>query len=512
MNRFLKLLLFAVIALNIFFSMWYVLHNDIFFHTDIARDFLLLDDLAKRKLVLIGPRSSGPTGFYHGPAWMYLNYPAYLLGNGNPVAVGWFWVLLNIAFLAASYAVAKKLFNAKTALIFVALLSLFPSIPDTVKSWFNGYYNPFGAMFLMPFYFYSIVSYGRSMKAKWLVFALLLNGFMFQFQVAFGGPLLILTSLYAFFLIFRKRTFSHLLSYLVLLVPFSTYIVFDLRHDFSHVRAAINLFNNPYKETIPFIEIVKQRLGMMNMTGMHLFREPHDVFGIIYAYAIAFGIYLALKSKAVKEKLPFKMALYLYVGYFVLSCFHNGWLMYYYWMPIFPVVFLMFAAIEPALPKKLYYSLFAFALVWNIGMSFNYLKQSDSFIGKNYESWKFQSAMVETIFKDAGSREFGFFIYTPDIFAYSTKYPFVYHQRTRPDAKMAIYERKPLTYLVIAPPPAEKPWLTGDWWKSNKIGIKKTPDRIWQFDNGYRVEKFTLNEKDLARPMDQNLNDWIYFR
>ncbi len=120
--------------------------------------------------------------------------------------------------------------------------------------------------------------------------------------------------------------------------------------------------------------------------------------------------------------------------------------------------------------------------------------------------------MVETIFKDAGSREFGFFIYTPDIFAYSTKYPFVYHQRKNPNAKMAIYERKPLTYLVIAPPPSEKPWLTGDWWKSNKIGIKKAPDRIWQFDNGYRVEKFTLNEKDLARPMDQNLNDWIYFR
>jgi hypothetical protein len=55
---------------------------------------------------------------------------------------------------------------------------------------------------------------------------------------------------------------------------------------------------------------------------------------------------------------------------------------------------------------------------------------------------------------------------------------------------------KPLT--ICHAPRAEKTLATGDWWKSNK-SVYKDGTRIWQFDNGYRVEKFTLNEKDLAR-------------
>jgi len=512
MNKFIKISLILIIVLNIFFPMWYVLHNDIFFHTDIARDFLLLDDLAKRKLVLIGPRSSGPSGFYHGPAWMYLNYPAFLIGNGNPITVGWFWILLNLIFLTSSFIVAKKLFNSKTALIFVALLSLFPSIPDPTKNWLNGYYNPFGAMFLIPFYFYCIITYGRKLHKKWLVLALLLNGFMFQFQVAFGGPLLILTSLFVIYKIVKKRLYSHLLAFLILLIPFSTYIIFDLRHNFSHVKAITNLFNDPYKDKIPFLEIVKQRLGMLNMTGMHFFREPHDVFGLVYAYAIAFGIFIAIKVKTIKEKLPYQLFLYIYIGYFILSCLHNGWLMYYYWMPIFPLVFLIFASLESFIPKIIYYTLLFVCLVSNMFISVNYAKQSANFIGKNQDSWKFESSVAETVFKDANGKEFGFFIYSPDIFAYSSKYPFIYQERLNPQTKMHIYERLPLTYLIIAPPPKDKPWMTGDWWKTNKIGIKQTPIKSWDFDNGYKIEKYLLTNKDLKSPMDQNLNDWIYFR
>ncbi len=512
LEKIIKIALILIIGINLFFSIWYVLHGDIFFHTDIARDFLLLDDLAKRGIVLIGPRSSGPVGFYHGPLWMYLNYPAFLIGQGNPVIVGWFWVALQTAFLIGSYVVGKKLFSTKVGLIFTALLSLFPSVPDPVKSWLNGYYNPFGAMFLMPFYFYSLVTYTNRKTVKWLVVTLLLNGFMVQFQVAFGIPLLILTTLFVFRSIWKYKHYKHLVAFLILLIPFSTYIVFDLRHNFSHIRAIANLTNDPYKDKIPLLEIIKQRLGMMNMTGMHFFREPHDVFGILYAYAIAFGTYIALKSKTIKDKTPYQVAIYLYVGYFVLSCLHNGWLMYYYWMPLFPLVFLIFASLSSILPKQLYYGLLAFTVVWNIGMSFRYIKQSDGFIGKNQESWKFESSVAETIFKDARKNEFGFFIYTPDIFAYSTKYPFVYHQHRYPETKMNIYQRLPLTYLVIAPAPSDKPWMTGDWWKANKIGIKKSPSKTWQFENGFVIERFDLDEKDLQTPIDQNLNDWIYFR
>jgi len=123
-NSLIKIFLLLIIGINIFFLIWYLINGDLYFHTDIARDFLLLDDLAKRKLVLIGPRSSGLFGFYHGPLWMYLNLPAFLLGKGNPIVVGWFWILLFILFLSSSYFVAKRMFNKKVALVFTTFLSI----------------------------------------------------------------------------------------------------------------------------------------------------------------------------------------------------------------------------------------------------------------------------------------------------------------------------------------------------------------------------------------------------
>jgi len=511
-DKLLKGFLVLIILVNVFFLVWYLLHGDIFFHTDIARDFLLLDDLAKRKLVLIGPRSSGPGGFYHGPLWMYLNYPAFLLGNGNPIVVGWFWVLLFVAFLASSYYVAKRMFNGKVALIFVTLLSLFPGIPYIQHGEMNGFYNPFGAMFLMPLFFYFITLYVKQKKAVFLTMALLINGLMFQFQVAFGGPLLLLTSSIALYLIVREKKWLHLTSFFILLIPFSTYIAFDLRHNFSHMNAILNINNKPDAVYIPIIERLKQRWGMLNTTGLHFFREPNETFNLPFAYVVAFGIYFALKSKKTSNKIPYIVGLIIYIGYFLLSCIHNGWLMYYYWMPIYPLVFLVFSSLESLLNKIIFYSLLFVCLLSNIFMSFYHMGESNSFIGKNDSSWKFQSSLAQTVFNDAKGKEFGFFIYTPDIFAYSTKYPFVYHERKNPQTKMYIYERKPLTYLIIAPPPKEKPWMTGNWWKENKIGIRKKPDKVFPFENGYVIERYQLTEKDMKIPTDQNLNDWIYFR
>lgn len=507
----LKALLLAVIFINVFFSVWYVIHGDIYFHTDIARDFLLLDDLAKRKIVLIGPRSSNAMGLYHGPLWMYLNFPAFLIGRGNPVAVGWFWVVLNIAFLATSYIIARRLFNSKVALIFTALLSLFPSLPNPERGWLNAFYNPHGALFLMPFFFYSLYCYLKTARVKWLLLTLLLNGCIFQFQLAFGGPLLILTGVLIFYSVFKKRKFSHLLSFAVLLIPFSTYILFDLRHDFSHVKAVLYLVTHS-RDHIPLLDIVRQRFEMIGRDGLHFFREPYTTFGLAYAAAMIFGLYTVYKSKSVKDKLPYILGIIIYFGFFALSCLYNGWLMYYYWMPIYPVPLLIFASLEPHLPKKVFYPLLFASLLFNIGLSFNLLNNSKNYIGKVRDDWKFQSSIARKVFADANGHEFGFYIYSPDIFAYETKYPFAYYSRINPQVSMHIYERMPLTYIVMAPPPKEKPWMTGNWWLKNKVGIVKQPDSTYTYANGYKIMKFTLNKQDLEIPTDPNLNDWIYFR
>lgn len=75
----------------IYLSSLYVMHGEVHLTNDIGRDFLLLQELDQKMIVLIGPRTN-VQGAFHGVLWTYLNYPAYLLGGGNPVTVAWFWV------------------------------------------------------------------------------------------------------------------------------------------------------------------------------------------------------------------------------------------------------------------------------------------------------------------------------------------------------------------------------------------------------------------------------------
>src|SRR3989344_6237178 len=121
-----KLLLYWILLLvtlfNIYLSSSLVGKGEVSFFNDVARDFLLFQEMDHKKIVLIGPRSS-TNGLFHGPLWTYINYPAYILGNGDPVVIAWFWIFLECIFLLTSFYMVRKLFNTLSAFIFIVLAS-----------------------------------------------------------------------------------------------------------------------------------------------------------------------------------------------------------------------------------------------------------------------------------------------------------------------------------------------------------------------------------------------------
>lgn len=121
-------------------------NQDLLFDADIARNFLLLDELEEKKFVLLGPRTS-TAGLFHGPLWTYVNYPAYFLGQGDPVFVAWSWIFITIAWLFLIFFLTKKVFGKDGAWVSV---SLFASMMVFHVHQFN---NPHGALFLLPFLF-----------------------------------------------------------------------------------------------------------------------------------------------------------------------------------------------------------------------------------------------------------------------------------------------------------------------------------------------------------------------
>ena len=491
MNKKIKILLVFFLAINVFFAAWYLLHGDIFFHTDIARDFLLLDELQLKKFVLIGPRASGLNGFFHGPLWMYLNFPVYLLSKGNPLAQGWFWFALLITYLTTSYFIWKKKVGADKALIFITLLSLFFTL-DPDRGFYNGFYNPFGALFLMPTYFYLFYSYLTEKKVWQLVSLIFLNGLIIQFQIAFGGPLLILSFFPIIGNIVKEKKYKHIFSYFILLIPLSTYILFDLRHNFSHFRAIFMPTVDPYAEKISFLQMVLQRVEMITSQGLHFFRDPLGALNSIMGICIAFIIYFIITRK--KDRSYLFLFLYFFLGYFTISLVHNGWVMYFYWMQLYPLTFLFFAHSKDILKEQIYYPILFFVIVVNTIFNFTNIRKSDLFIGIHQNSWKFEESMAETVFKDAKGSEFGFFIRAPDIFGYSSKYPFVYLQKKYPNTKAVRYEKKPLTYVIVEPAPKELDSINKEfsWWMNNKLHIATEAADITRFYNGFRIEKYVL--------------------
>src|SRR5579863_1660833 len=108
----------AIILYGIYLFSLHLFLGDLLFHTDIARDFLLIQDIAiNHKLTLIGPRAGGIPGTFLGPAWLYLNVPAFLLGNGNPIVVGYFWLLLVLTGFGVVFYITKKIYNYEVAVL-----------------------------------------------------------------------------------------------------------------------------------------------------------------------------------------------------------------------------------------------------------------------------------------------------------------------------------------------------------------------------------------------------------
>lgn len=189
MKKILTVIFFAFLGCSAFFASWFVLNKDLLFSSDIARDFLLYGEIATKKIILIGPKSS-VAGLFHGPLWLYLNFPAYVLGQGNPIIVGWWWVIMSFLVLIPFYFIAKKLFNKNTALLFVLFTALFFSFHT------KGMINPDGAMFCLPIFFYLFIQYLKTWNVKYLIAHIFVAGLIIQFELAIGIPLLALSILY----------------------------------------------------------------------------------------------------------------------------------------------------------------------------------------------------------------------------------------------------------------------------------------------------------------------------
>ena len=501
----LKFLVILLITLNLFFASWYVMHKDILFQTDIARDFLLLEELEQKKIILLGPRSS-TAGLFHGPLWLYLNYPAFLIGNGNPLVVGWFWIILIATFLISGFFIAKKLFNETTAYLYTLLLSLLLVFEA------RGLFNPHGALFLIPAFFYFFIKYLEKFNFRNLAILLLLNGFIIQFQMAIGIPLLILSSLPIIILSIKKGRVKNLMAFLLLPLPLITFIFFEIRHNFVMLNSAISYIFGDNMDTDSYANygsIIADRIKIMTQEGMGILINSNPI--AMTALFIITGVLIYFQIKEQKHKYIYLWATYFYVGYYALTIVNkSGGMLYHYYMPLWGLTILIFTSLVTSKYKHLFIG--TFILIYGLNsINLNiHIQTAQSFIGKHLNSWRSLNNMAHKIY-NGNEKEFGYFLYAPDTLGYQQKYAMLYEKK-KTNKNGFYFQKKPVTYLIIEPPPLNKPQYDGISWKNSEVRIKKSPISVIKLANGYKVEKYILNDEEIKVPWNPTIDTGIQFR
>ena len=497
------LALFAFVCTNVF----YLLGNNLSYHTDIARDFLILDEMvSEHKLSLIGARTSIP-GVFHGPLWYYLNLPVFVFSGGNPMATGWFWLILSLAAGAGFYFCAKKITNKQTALLALTLLaSLEIALPV-------GLMQSAGAFFLSFIYFFLLWLY--SQKKQWWQLALvaLVAGMLIQFQMAFGGPIVAVTGLYSLYLIFKNKNYWHLCCWLIALLPLSTFIMFDYRHDFLQIHSIVNYFTSSSNGGSDF-----SWLAYWQQRGEALI----DCFALItinngwlkisssflsFVFLIGAGFLARRDKKSVWS--AYWLSILMIGGFWLVTLPFKGPIWDFYYDNLLPLI--VFWIAYAVIRKKDWWwkLILVAAVIYNFYVQWHWIA---IFTNDGVESheifWSFYDHLASDIYQSAQGQEFSHYVYSLNLYGYQAKYALRYWARQNRQSYL-VNQKTPLTFLIIGD--SQHPDFT-DKWQAEDLKIVREADEEWNYPSGYRVKKYFLTDEEIAVEDNPNLIENLEFR
>lgn len=506
MDKIMRVLFWVSLFASLLLASWYALHGTVHFHTDIARDFLLMEDMVvTRKPSLIGPRSGGIPGVFHGPLWLYINLPVFFLSGGNPVATAWFWVALTMLSIGVVYLITKRMANSRSAFAATAIYA-FAIVGSTANL-----INPFGAVLLSPLFFYLFIRYRETRRILFLLSALFVLGMSIQFQMAWGIPILVLSLPLVIHTIVKYRKPLHVASFAILGIPLSTFLVFDLRHQFLQLNSVINYLKgtNGDKATMGFWQLLQSRMeGMVNGMSLYFSGGSALISALLTCSFIVLCI-LYLKDRKTDKK-PVLYFLYFYIGYWLLTLLFRGTMWNYYIWPFLPFFVIVLSMTMSAVLKKRAQAVFMLLFLILTLLSVRTLSpQTAEHLAKDSGLWHFYRGQAEDIYKNA-PREFGWYVYSADQYGYSPKYAMHYVQKRYGSKQGSEFQKKQTTYLVIFP--SDNKYTNEAWWKKDQVKIDLAPKSIHSYNGGSYVEKYDLAQKDIEVASDPNLIQDLLFR
>lgn len=506
MKKISVVIFISILSAIVLFSAWPMIQGNIDFHTDIARDFLLLEDVFYNKnITLIGPRSGGIPGVFHGPLWLYLNLPAYIIGGGNPVVVGWFWVVVFILSIGVVYYVGKKMFDQTTAMAGSLLYA------SSTGASVYAFFNPAGAVLLAPLLMYLMWLYVQKRNPYVLGATMFVLGCIIQFQMAFGVPLLVVVTpiiLYQIIYHVKTKKLFNIVALLTIAIPLSSYVLFELRHDFLQIRSVLNYLSgveNAGKVDISFYDLLITRINTLINDTPGMIGSNVLWITFLIVFAMMSGIVQGIKKFSFKN--PYVLFIAMYVGYWIVTLPYKGAFWGYYYWPFVSLISIIVASSHKYIGKKLFLVIVTIILLSNINILFRKNVHDHEGVGGG---WKFFHSIAKEVVADAPS-EFGYYVFTTDLYGYSSQYALHYEDRKNADKTGFSYQKKQTTYLLVDDPGDHHAVNSIDW-KLYDVRIEKEADELKQVAPTFFIQKYILSPEEVEAASNPNMLNSLIFR
>ncbi|MCL4377912.1 MAG: glycosyltransferase family 39 protein [Actinobacteria bacterium] len=512
-HRIVFVLLF-ILFLGLLLRSWDYLRGDFNYFLDQSRDLLLVKQIVEDKhITLIGARA-GLQGIFHGPLWLYLLVPTFIISKGDP-----YWTLVpiftifNTLLILGSFFVGKKLYGNKIGLVFAFFIAISSPI---IQSSFT-ITNAHMVMLLFLFYLYYAIRYIRGYKRAiiWLIFFI---GLAFQFESAFAVFLIPLTIL----VIIQSGKLPKVkflgLGFVLFLITTANFVFFELRHQFLMSHSALRLLSGKigvmrgYEMYGNIFFRIKDRLvEFINFFALPLY-NTNLIFKLITYLLIIFGLILLKNKKEGKQKREIIFLFLIPIIYFTLYVFYPYplWSQYLFGMMVLSCLFLSLIVnilIENEssilLVKAYLLLLVIFPLVSVLNQYFPLNKSY-----KHLSSYKSQKQVAEWIVKDNKTQTIGYFVYDPGLLTYNMDYllPYV----AKKNGKVASNDKKDIIYLILYSPPK---WNigAGDYWIEHTVRTKGKVLETKKFKDTDIIVKKVQTDKNEPTP-DPNYFQNLIFR
>lgn len=481
-------------------------NGDFYYLVDQARDLLLAKSIViDHKLTLIGART-GLGGLFHGALWIYMIVPFFVLAKGNPFfTLMPLFEIVNLGIIVVGFLVGKKLYGKWMGLLFALFLTISAPLVQTVPFTSNAQVLP--AVLLL--YLYAVIQFLRG-KDKYFIVALFFTGLGFQFESAFAVLLIPLTLLAILLRGKLPSLRSCIFGIVAFLLSVSTFILFDLRHEFLMTTSALKLFTNHvkplpgYEQYGNFAFRVHDRImNLWSSLFTPLFKDD-KLTSALLILTIALGIFYLFTNILLTKKLVMKDKEYLFILIAPILIFG---IYVFYPLPLWPhyllpisilAIFILALSIQKIWEHKVSKPLVGLFLILALYPALSWVRMSyissPQYQPMSDGSYRNQLEVAKWVITDVNNKEYGYFVYTTGILTYNMDY-LLWWESYQNHLISPSNLKHPVTYLIMYPHSANDE-NAYNYWKKNVVRTNGKVILTKPFDSGILVQKLQIPVND----------------